>query len=453
MRRCNCGKLNCNNSHYDTFRFKIFNEGTKNTRKKVPTKAKKSKGSMTDIATKLGIKIKESFLTEDTLFEDKADKQRFIDKFGQDNFDAFWNNRQRLKNKGINADITWHAKHTSVSDMLKILDSISDEKIAAERDYEGNPLPEPTNNYEVVFKNDEYTVYHPMDYVSSIYCAKGGRWCTAGGYNIPDGQVKVSQAKQYFNQYTNQGVSLYYFIRNNGERYALAMYANSDNYEVYNKADENIGDVDQIPNIDDIEIEGIDLQWMKGRGASDECRNCGRRLTTDGIFWGPDNDTVYCEDCFDELCFWCYACGELFYIDDSLAMGPDSMPYCSECALEKFITCYYCDELVEQDSIYHTDEDEYICYECLDKAGYQICGYCGDAITGDDYEKMGDEIYCNSCFTRVTKPCCNCGALDIKYNMVRVNSSDLMCQDCAKLQMQQNESYSKPMRFKVRREL
>jgi hypothetical protein len=115
--------------------------------------------------------------------------------------------------------------------------------------------------------------------------------------------------------------------------------------------------------------------------------------------------------------------------------------------------CDYCDNWVEQDSIYHTDEDEYICGECLDKTGYQICGYCGDAITEDDYEKMGNEIYCNSCFTRVTKPCCNCGALDVKYNMVRVNSSDLMCQDCAKLQMQQNESYSKPMRFKVRREL
>ena len=451
MGRCNCGKSNCNSSHYDTFRFKIFNEGTKNTRKKVPTKIKKSKGSMTDIATKLGIKIKESFLNEDALLEDKADKQRFIDKFGKDNFDTFWNNRQRLKNKGINADITWHAKHTSVSDMLKILDSISDEKIASERDYEGNPLPEPTNNYEVVFKNDEYTVYHPMDYVSSIYCAKGGRWCTAGGYMIPDGQVKVSQAKQYFNQYTNRGVSLYYFIRNNGERYALATYANSDAYEVYNKADENIGNISSIPNIEDIEIEGLDITEMIEMGSRIECDNCGDSVSEGDVYYGPNNE-VYCSSCWSELCGWCSHCDEVFWVEE-LVFPPDRDPLCPHCYGEFYVECDFCHSAKDKDYVYPANTWDVICQDCVDSGEYVWCDECDEIVHHSDVIIWDDEYqYCKDCFDAMFQPCDGCGAITPWDDLTRDTTGRKFCTGCAPDVFGESLTTS-TMRFKVRREL
>ena len=89
---CRCGKPDCTESASTALRFKIFNEGIKNNRQKMMAKAKmKPRGSMTDIAKKLGIKIEEDFLAENTLIESKADQQKFIDKFGKEFFDIFWN--------------------------------------------------------------------------------------------------------------------------------------------------------------------------------------------------------------------------------------------------------------------------------------------------------------------------------------------------------------------------
>ena len=438
------GTVNENQSAKTTLRFKIFNEGVKNTRR-IHSRQKRSKGSMTDIAKKLGIKIDEDFLTKDTLVESKADQQKFIDKFGKEFFDIFWNNKQRLKNKDINVDILWHVKHTSLSDMRKILDSVSDEARAQEVDIEGAKLPEPTGNYDVVFESDEYIVYNPHDYVSSIYCAKGGRWCTAGGYSIPEGQVKVSQARQYFNQYTGQGVELYYFIKSDGDRYALAVYPNGVDYEVFNKNDVQLDDIEDIPGIDDIEIEGLDLDYMKGNGRRATCENCGERLREEDIFWGP-SDESYCEGCFDDLCGWCIACNEIFYEDD-LIRGPDDNYYCDYCAREKFVACDWCREYVDIDFVYYTDSGENICGDCMRKEGFHFCDWCGDVITDDDYHEFDEEIYCYNCIDRVASACSECGVVALNRNMVSVNGSEPMCQDCATRDV--DESYSRPMKFRL----
>lgn len=318
------------------FRFRLLNEskcscGCGRPSHKLETKFIKE--SMTDIADKLGIKIVDETLTEDGIItESKADQQKFIDKFGKEFFDLFWSNKQRLKNKNVNTDILYHVKHTSVGDMGKILDSISDEKRAVELDVEGQKIPAPTGNYDVVYKDGEYTVYHPKDYISSIHCANGGRWCTAGGYMIPKGKVKVSQAKQYFNQYTDRGVNLYYFIRNNGERYALAVYSNGTNYEVYDDDDDRMYDISEIPNIENIEIEGLDIKSMIGEGSSTACERCGEPVHDDELRYTPAGE-LYCEDCFYETCSYCDECGEPSWIDD-IHDTPDGWMLCADCYSE-----------------------------------------------------------------------------------------------------------------------
>jgi hypothetical protein len=360
------GKLYEDKSPMTTLRAKIFNEGIKNNRKRRPIekKATKKKGSMTDIATKLGIKIEESFLTEDTIItESKADQQKFIDKFGKEYFDIFWNSKQRLKNKGVNVDILWHVKNTSLSDMRKILDSISDEQRAKEIDIEGNKIPEPTGNYEIVFKNDEYIVYHPLDYISSIYCAKGGRWCTAGGYDIPDGKVKVSQAKRYFNQYINSGINLYYFIRNNGERYALAVYGNSSHYEVYDREDVRLGNIENIPNIDTVEISGLNIPSMIDNGSGICCDHCGVELNEDDFYSGP-NGEFFCDDCYDEMCDFCYDCGNDFFLYDMIE-GPNGHMYCLECFNERYFECAKCGNTQKIDIAKESD-DGLVCPNCYE---------------------------------------------------------------------------------------
>ena len=46
------------------------------------------------------------------LNEAKADIDNFINKFGQDTYELFKKSTQRLKNKGISTDLTYHIKNT-----------------------------------------------------------------------------------------------------------------------------------------------------------------------------------------------------------------------------------------------------------------------------------------------------------------------------------------------------
>lgn len=384
---------------------------------------------MTDIADKLGIEIVDETLTEDGIItESKADQQKFIDKFGKEFFDLFWNNKQRLKNKNVNTDILYHVKHTSVEDMSKILDSISDEKRSAELDVEGQKIPAPTGNYDVVYKDDEYTVYHPKDYISSIHCANGGRWCTAGGYMISKGKVKVSQAKQYFNQYTSQGVNLYYFIRNNGERYALAVYSNGTNYEVYDGDDDRMDDIGEIPNIENIEIEGLDIKSMIGKGSSTACERCGERLHGDEVRYTPD-DEPYCEECFFETCSYCDKCGESSWIDDTYAT-PDGWVLCTDCFDSYYCYCYDCGDIVSLDYAYQYDYNRYLCSDCLESGRYFICDECENIFDADDCNPIPNGGYvCDDCFEYSYFSCDGCGAV---YETSECNllDGDKLCDDC-----------------------
>lgn len=187
----------------------------------------------------------------------KADQQMFIDKFGKDSFDDFQKLKQRIKNKGYSADLTYHIKNTSVEDMYDILDSVSDTAREKEVDIDGRQIPAETGNYYTIAEDGEWTIYQPLDYVESIYCAHGGRWCTAGGYMIPEGKVKVSQAAQYFNEYTDDGIELYYCINNSNvkESIAVAYEPETGKFQYFNYRDAEI-ELSRIPqNLIDLLVE------------------------------------------------------------------------------------------------------------------------------------------------------------------------------------------------------
>ena len=183
------------------------------------------------------------------IIESREDQLKFIDKFGQDTFNTFTKNKSRIANKGISTDIIYHWKNTSISDMNKILNSVSDEQREQELDIEGKQIPKDTKNYNVIAEDDDWIVYQPLDYISSIYLADGARWCTAGGYNVPYGKIKVSQAKQYFNDYIgNKGVTLYYFVNkhNKNKKYGYTVYPDGE-IQVFNYND-RIVKLETIPH-------------------------------------------------------------------------------------------------------------------------------------------------------------------------------------------------------------
>lgn len=178
--------------------------------------------------------------TMDSLVESKADQQQFIDTFGKEAFDDFQKWKPRLKNKGYSVDLTYHVKNTSPDDMLQILDSVSDDSHEQDLDYEGRQIPSDNKQYKIIEKTSKWTIYKPTDYIGSIYAAHGGRWCTAGGYRIPEGKVKVSQAEHYFNEYTDRGIDLYYCINNQDVEDSVAIASNGGKTQVFNHDDNAI---------------------------------------------------------------------------------------------------------------------------------------------------------------------------------------------------------------------
>jgi hypothetical protein len=181
--------------------------------------------------------------------------------------------------------------------MKKLLKELSDDR-QNNIDVEGERIPDPNGNYDVVYQDSDWTVYHPKDYISSIHCANGARWCTAGGYQIPPGKVKVSQAKKYFDKHTADGTKLFYYIKKNGEKYALEIKS-MHNFSIFDQYDErttSIPDAPDIPGVPNLDLADntvcVYTGW-EGRIHDDDARESIETIII------PDGTAKICSEAFE----------------------------------------------------------------------------------------------------------------------------------------------------------
>lgn len=159
------------------------------------------------------------------LTESKEDRQKFIDKFGQDMLDLFAKSKDRLKNAGISTDMLWHVKNTDTDKMKAILYNL---RAKVKTDAEGDVDPTKIQGeYKYLGSKDGYDVYEPLDALASMNLGVGTGWCTTGRYgHAGDFNFKPSyeDAKKHWDEYTEDGVRFFYFLQNGIGRYALALY-------------------------------------------------------------------------------------------------------------------------------------------------------------------------------------------------------------------------------------
>lgn len=164
------------------------------------------------------------------LNEAKADIDNFIDKFGEETYDLFKRSTQRLKNKGISTDLTYHVKHTTKKDLDAILTNLQNRAITKDND-----LTELAGDYEYLGTGKGYKVYKINDVVASINLGAGTGWCTSGRYghygeeNYTPSRV---EATKHWNDYTSQGAQFYFFISNR-DKVALVVYPKTISYNVF----------------------------------------------------------------------------------------------------------------------------------------------------------------------------------------------------------------------------
>lgn len=190
---------------------------------------------------------------EMSLTESKADIQKFIDKFGKDNYDKFVRMRDRLKNNKVSVDIVYHTAHTSKEDMDKLLSDIEN-KVVKDDTTKSTHM-----NVDVAYEDDKWIIYNVLDWETAMNLGDGTVWCITGRYGI-HGKVKPSQAKYYFNAYLESEYSMYLFAIDKSTNKAIYCICPKKNAEdsimdVWNREDDEVGYVEELS---DFEYKGFE---------------------------------------------------------------------------------------------------------------------------------------------------------------------------------------------------
>lgn len=155
------------------------------------------------------------------LNEAKSDIDNFIDKFGEETYELFKRSTQRLKNKGISTDLTYHVKYTDKKDLDSILINLQNRAITKD----GN-LTEIDGDYEYIGEGKGYKVYKINDAVASINLGADTGWCISGRYGHygeKNYTPSRDEAEKHWNSYVKEGAKFYFFIGNE-DKVALALY-------------------------------------------------------------------------------------------------------------------------------------------------------------------------------------------------------------------------------------
>ena len=184
-----------------------------------------------------------SSIEEDVLTEEREeDIEEFDNKFGEGSFEKFNKLKGRLKNNNISVDIVYHIKNTPVDKMNIIL---SDAEKRVVKDVSG----ETKLNRKLVTSNEYYDVYDVLDWETSMNMGDGTGWCISGRYDT--NEVKPSQAKQYFNQYKEQGIEHFLFLmpkKDGVMKYCLCIEKNGD-FQFWDAEDKGLN-ISKTPNSD-----------------------------------------------------------------------------------------------------------------------------------------------------------------------------------------------------------
>lgn len=183
---------------------------------------------------------------EMSLTESKADIQKFIDKFGKDNYDKFIKLKDRLKNNKVSVDIVYHTAHTSKEDMNKLLSDI-DNKVVKDTDTNSTHM-----NVVKAFEDDKWLIYDVKDWETAMNLGEGTTWCITGRYKTKE--VKPSQAEQYFNEYLEERYSMYLFVMDKSTGQATYCICPIKDYEtgedIWNREDYKVDYAEGVPDFE-----------------------------------------------------------------------------------------------------------------------------------------------------------------------------------------------------------
>ena len=182
-------------------------------------------------------------LSDKFLFESNQDKERFINYFGKELYNKFLTQKQRLPKEDRDLNKWTKRPPEDLAKLLTSLETKPTRSAARADDLKGATL---------VSENSEFKCYHITTHEASVLLGRNARWC-----------ISMKDDDSYWYDYTSEGIKFYFFIGNNDEKYALALYPRilkyeglNANFELFNQQDKEITasfkkyNFPKIPNVD-----------------------------------------------------------------------------------------------------------------------------------------------------------------------------------------------------------
>lgn len=104
---------------------------------------------------------------------------------------------------------------------------------------------------KLIYSDKDWKVYEITNYEAAKKYGKGTKWCISGSKRWGDGV----NGEQYYNEYTKKGIKFYFFINSDGHKYALSLYPNNEDFEVFNDTDNSIAYIPDAPVIEEIPVD------------------------------------------------------------------------------------------------------------------------------------------------------------------------------------------------------
>ena len=110
------------------------------------------------------------------------------------------------------------------------------------------------------------------------------------------------------------------------------------------------------------------------------CKFCGQTFDSEHIF--EFDETMMCEDCYDDHTAVCSICGDRIWVDEN--DGNDETVLCHRCYDNHYTHCEECGRLIRLDYAYYEDDSDYpycrSCYERLFDSAIKSYGYKPEPI-------------------------------------------------------------------------
>ena len=186
-------------------------------------------------------------LVEEIIIESKADQERFkewIGEKGEDYFNLFTKFKQKIKSPQV--DMYWWMKNSTPEEFIGFIDDI----VSSDKT-DKDTIQKEKDGARLVYQDKDWKVYEITNYEASAKYGKGTKWCISGSKRWANG----GEGSKFFdNYYNHDGVRFYFFI-NGSDKWALAIYPDGKNYEIFNAQDVKVPYIPDAPVVDEINVD------------------------------------------------------------------------------------------------------------------------------------------------------------------------------------------------------